>query len=271
MKLSIRQNMVPGQTLPEQLKNLAQFGFEGIELTPRDVTDWGKWLDETKRAFANSLIKPSILSGASGCLLDPNKEERDRAVASFKQMLELSAEIGAIGVICVPLLAITMSHGARPRIQDLSPLEGVQSLERNLFIELLKDIGKRAQEVGAYLIVEPLNRYESFWLNRLEEGVDICKAVGNPYVKIMADFFHMHIEESDIPQSILEAGEYIVNVHLADSNRLTPGNGHTDFKAGLAALKHIGYDKYMALECGIPGDVSVELPRCVRYLKGCMA
>jgi len=271
MKLSIRQNMVPGRTLPEQRKNLEQFGFEGIELTPRGVADWGEWLDETKQAFANSSVKPSILSGAEGCLLDPNKAERDRAVASFKQMLELSAEIGAIGVICVPLIAITMSHGARPRIQDLSPLESVQSLERNLFIELLKDIGKRAQEVGAYLIVEPLNRYESFWLNRLEEGIDICKAVGNPYVKIMADFFHMHIEESDIPQSILKAGEYIVNVHLADSNRLTPGNGHTDFKTGLAALKQIGYDKYMALECGIPGDAFVELPRCVRYLKECMA
>jgi len=267
MKLSIRQNMVPGQTLSEQLKNIEQFGFEGIELTPRDVTDWDEWLDETKRAFANSSVKPSILSGASGCLLDPNKEERELAAASFKQMLELSAEIGAIGVICAPLIAITMSRGERPRIQDLSPLENVQSLERNLFIELLKGIGKRAQEVGAYLIVEPLNRYESFWLNRLQEGVDICKAVGNPYLKIMADFFHMHIEEKDIPQSILEAGEYIVNVHLADSNRLTPGNGHTNFEAGLAALKRIGYDKYMALECGIPGNPLVELPRCVEYLR----
>ncbi|MEM2936505.1 MAG: sugar phosphate isomerase/epimerase, partial [Candidatus Bathyarchaeia archaeon] len=91
--------------------------------------------------------------------------------------------------------------------------------------------------------------------------------VGREHVKIMADFFHMSIEEADIPASIKKAADYIVHVHLADSNRLLPGHGHTDFKRGFAALKKIGYRNFMALECGIPGDPEIELPKCVKYLK----
>jgi sugar phosphate isomerase/epimerase len=83
----------------------------------------------------------------------------------------------------------------------------------------------------------------------------------------MADFFHMNIEEADIAKSIEDAGSYIMHVHLADSNRLLPGYGHTDFKSGFNALKKINYRNFMALECRIPGDPDIELPKCVKYLK----
>ena len=80
----------------------------------------------------------------------------------------------------------------------------------------------------------------------------------------------MSIEEANIPQAIQEAGELIWHVHLADSNRLLPGWGHTDFKAGFQALKKTDFDKYMALECGIPGAPEVDLPKTVEYLRGWM-
>ncbi|MBS7648555.1 sugar phosphate isomerase/epimerase, partial [Candidatus Bathyarchaeota archaeon] len=63
------------------------------------------------------------------------------------------------------------------------------------------------------------------------------------------------------------AGGYIMHVHLADSNRLLPGYGHTDFKSGFLSLKKIGYKNFMALECGIPGNPEEELPKCVKYLR----
>ena len=65
-------------------------------------------------------------------------------------------------------------------------------------------------------------------------------------------------------------GDAVYHIHQADSTRKLPGYGHTDFKSGFAALKKIGFDKYMALECGIPGDPEVELPKAVQYLKSCM-
>jgi len=270
MKLSIRQDMAPGNTLSDRLANLEELGFDGIELTPRNVTDWDGWVAEAKAAFAKSTVRPTIVeAGGGGCLLDPRREERDLAMEGLKRSLHCAAELGGIGVICVPLIAIRMSQGKRPRIPDLSPSASTYELERALFVELLGELGDYATKVGSYLILEPLNRYESFWLNRVEEGVELCKEVGSPGIMTMADFFHMHIEEADIPESIRQAKGYLANVHLADSNRQTPGNGFTNFRSGLAALKEIGYEHYMGLECGIPGDPWVELPKCVAYLREC--
>jgi sugar phosphate isomerase/epimerase len=88
------------------------------------------------------------------------------------------------------------------------------------------------------------------------------------HVKMMADFFHMSIEEADVSESLEQAIDYIVHIHLADSNRLLPGYGHTNFKPGFNILSKAGYKKFMALECRIQGDPDIELPECVAYLKG---
>ncbi len=124
-----------------------------------------------------------------------------------------------------------------------------------------------AGQEGVRIAFEPLNRYETHFLKTLDDAVDIAQRVDHPKVKIMADFFHMHIEETNTPEAIKRAGDWIAHVHLADNTRLLPGTGDTDFAAGFSALKEIGYGKYMALECGVPGDPDVELPKCTQYLK----
>jgi len=262
LKLSIRENMAPGRTLLEKFQNLRELGFDGIELTTS--SDLSK-LDEIKEAMKKTGIQPSITSARGGALLDARKEERDLAVQKHKEALTLAAEIGAVGVLSVPLIAVKM--GGRPRIPDLSPLAKTEELERKLLVELYREICEHAEKVGAYLIIEPLNRYEQWWPNTLADAVSICKEVGHPNCRIMADLFHMNIEEVDMAESIRQAGDYIVNVHLADSNRLTPGHGHTDFKSVFRALKDIGYSYFCALECGIPGDRVGELKRTVEYLR----
>ena len=74
-------------------------------------------------------------------------------------------------------------------------------------------------------------------IKTLNDGVEICKRVGSPNVAIMADFFHMSLEERNIPESIEAAGEYIRHVHLADSTRELPGYGHTDFAAEIRGVE----------------------------------
>ena len=258
MKLAAQEGMVPGRTLAEKLDNLEKYGYEGIEFGGGGLE--GRQ-DEIINATSQSKVKPStICAGFRGCPLDADKSQRDLAMSDMKELLKVAANIGAVGLIMVPIFG-------RPRISDLSPYKSARQLEMELLVTLLKELGDYAEEVGSIVLVEPLNRYETHLLNRLEQGVDVCKQVNSPNVKIMADFFHMSIEERDIPKSIEEAGEYIYHVHLADSTRLLPGYGHTDFQAGFAALKKIGYDKYMALECGVPGDGEVELPKSAAYMK----
>jgi sugar phosphate isomerase/epimerase len=141
-------------------------------------------------------------------------------------------------------------------------------IEREMVIALYRQAADRGEQLGTAIIVEPLNRYEQWWPCTVVQGVEICREVGSPGCRTMADLFHMNIEEPDIPAAIREAGsEFIYNVHLADSHRRLPGSGHTDFRAAFAALKAIGYDRYCGLECRIDGDPMTALRENVRYLR----
>ena len=87
---------------------------------------------------------------------------------------------------------------------------------------------------------------------------------------VMADFFHMDIEESDAPGAIEHVGGLIGHVHLADNQRKEPGSGDLDFVRNFRALKKIGFTGYMAFECGLTGPAEEALPRSVRFLRECL-
>ena len=258
MKLACQEGLVPGNSLPERLERLQAWGYEGIEF-------WGgglrERLPEVQSALQSGSVRAStVCAGFRGSPLDAEPRERECAVRDIKDLLYVAADIGAIGLIFVPIFG-------GPRIPDLRPLASPEQLEFDLLCLLLDDLAKTAEAAGTLLLLEPLNRYETHFIRRLEQAVAVCEKVAHPNLKIMADFFHMSIEEADIPLAIRNAGNWIAHVHLADSNRLLPGQGHTDFKSGFAALKEIGYTGYMALECGIMGDPLVELPKAAQFLK----
>jgi len=250
MKLSCQEGIVPGRDLNERLDNLAKYGFEAIEFRGSDL--YGR-AEEIIKATSGHQIKPSSISvGYRGCLLSDKKNERELAVSDIKQLLLIAKEIGALGLVTVPIVG-------EAQINDLSPNRNQRQLEEELLVVLLKELSDYAKELNTFIFLEPLNRYETHLINTLQQAVDICKKVDSPNVRVLADFFHMSIEERDIPTSIRAAGEYIYHVHLADSNRLLPGFGHTDFRAGFEALKSIGYKNYMAFEAGFPGEIRENL------------
>ncbi len=263
MKFSIRESMAPGRTITEKFENLAQMGFSGIEIVGSSTPDG---LEEILDASKATGIVPNIFSVGSGAILDARREERQVAIDNLKTSLAMCGQAGGVGVIVPPLIHVKMQ--GRPRIPDLSPLAGTSKLEFDLLAAIMRqDIVPHCEKVGACMVIEPLNRYEQWWPCTLAQGVEFCEAVGSEYVVIMADFFHMNIEDADFAASIRAAGKWIRNVHLADSQRLLPGYGHTAFGEPLRALQEIGYDDYLGFECGIPGDPFVELPKSMDYLR----
>jgi len=193
--------------------------------------------------------------------LGPSRKERETAIEGLKEKLKICAELGGVGVIVVPTFR-------EPKIPDLYPwCPDVKEIEKQILIEECKIVGKYADDIGAYVLLEPLNRYETHFINRLQQAIEICEAAGKEHVKIMGDLFHMSLEEADMPSSLEKAADYIRHIHLADSNRLPPGQGHTDFKSAFKALEKVRYKNFMALECRILGDPHEELPKSVRYLK----
>ncbi|MHC4336937.1 MAG: TIM barrel protein [Planctomycetota bacterium] len=114
--------------------------------------------------------------------------------------------------------------------------------------EGLGELGQKAAGCGVNLILEPLNRYETNLINRLGEGVEVIKSAKCENMFLLADLFHMNIEEESFAGTIREVGKYIGYVHFVDSNRRAAGMGHIDLAEVARALKEISYDGYVSAE-----------------------
>jgi sugar phosphate isomerase/epimerase len=160
-------------------------------------------------------------------LTDPDEAKRREALGFLTAMIEFGGRLGA------PAILGSMQGrwgGAVPRGQALDWLA-----------EALRTAAAAAAAHGVPFIYEPLNRYETNLLNRLADAAAWIEAEALENVVLLADFFHMNIEESDPAASIRAAGHHIGHVHFADSNRQAMGRGHTDPAPLVAALRDIGY------------------------------
>jgi D-psicose/D-tagatose/L-ribulose 3-epimerase len=123
-----------------------------------------------------------------------------------------------------------------------------QAKEFALVVKNLKVLAEYAAAKGVTLCVEPLNRFETDFLNTTDKGLKLVKAVGSPAVKLHLDTFHMNIEEKNQAAAILKAGKHLAHFHACGSDRGTPGGDHIDWKPIVAALKKIGYKGDVVIE-----------------------
>ena len=114
--------------------------------------------------------------------------------------------------------------------------------------DALEDLGAHAARYGVPLLYEPLNRYETNLINTVADGAALLGGLSTRNVRLLADLFHMNIEERDIAGAIRAGGEMIGHLHFVDSNRRAAGLGHIDYAPIVAALGDIGYDGYASAE-----------------------
>jgi sugar phosphate isomerase/epimerase len=256
--------LAPGATFAGKLEKLEAYGFDGVELSGAMLLSEGGF-EERRDALKGSRVKASSICGGFSCeLVHPDPKNRAVCVDAIKRLMSMCPELGAVGPISVPIF------NRMDRLPDLSPYRSRHQLEKELLIDLLGGIAEHGKAVGACMLLEPLNRYESNAIADIEEGAEIVRAVGSPFIRLIPDFFHMHIEQPDIPTSLRKVGDVIGHIHLADSTRKQPGSGSMDFRAGFAALRDVGYGGYMALECGLTGPADEVLPESVTYLRKCI-
>ena len=265
MKLSCQEGLIPGASFAEKLKNLEKYGFAGVELNGGALND-AAGLAERKAALKDSPIQASSICGGHPAeLIHGDPKRRQAASDALKKHLDYAAELGAVGPITVPIF------NGSDRISDLSPWKGRAEAEHELLLAMLRALIPHAEQVGATILLEPLNRYEANCLPRQKNGAEVVRALGSRGVRLMSDTFHMHIEEPNSPATLREVGDAIGHVHLADNTRLEPGSGDIDFGAIMVALKSVGYGGYMAFECGLSGPAAEVLPRSVSFLKQLIA
>ena len=120
----------------------------------------------------------------------------------------------------------------------------------------LKEAGKYAHDKGVFLAMEPLNRFETDFLNITKDAIRLINEVGSPALKIHLDSFHMSIEEKSLIRAILDAGDLLYHFHASENDRGAPGTGLIDWKSVKDALLAAHYDKYVVIESFTP-DVAI--------------
>lgn len=216
----------------------AALGYDGVELAllSADEVDIPRM---KKRLSATGLEIPCISSGqvfAADHLYftHPDSQVRDAAVKRIIEMIHLAAEFGA-----------RVNTG---RVRGLIHEGETIEIAKQRYLSCLDRCADVAESSGVELIVEPVNRYEVNFINTCEEGLEIVKQTGHSCVKLMPDLFHMNIEDASYREAFEMARCYISYVHVADSNRLAPGWGHTPFGEIFEILTDIGYNGYLTAE-----------------------
>ena len=228
------------EDLEQSMEKAAALGFDGIELftASADAIDpdhLGELLEKYQLQLAAvGTGAGKVLHGWT--LTDPDPEFRKKAISFISDMISFGAKFGAPAII--GSMQGSFGIGTSARLDH-----GFQH-----FCEGLDLLGEKAKQEGVFLLVEPLNRYETSGFNHLFAFDNFQSYMKTRNVKVLADLFHMNIEEDNLAQTILDYGKYIGHVHFADSNRKPMGLGHTDMKPIAAALKEIGYEGYVSAE-----------------------
>lgn len=137
---------------------------------------------------------------------------------------------------------------------------------RQQFIKLLKRMGPVAKKYDVVVVIEPLNKKESNIINTVAEGAEIVRAADRMNIKLLADFYHMALENEG-PQAVIEAGALIKHCHIAEKEgRAAPGTAGDDFTGYFKALKEINYTGAISIECRW-SDFDKQVPESIAYLK----
>jgi len=223
--------------LPAACRRAADLGFDGIEVFPpgADAVDPAA----LRKLLADTGLSLAAVGTGAGwvkhklTLTSPDPAVRAKAREFVGAVVEFAAGFGA------PAIIGSMQGRWDAQVDRETALAHLA--------DALAALGDRAASLGTFLLYEPLNRYETNLVNRLEDAGPLLARVGGS-VKLLADLFHMNIEEAGLADALRAMGSHVGHVHLADSNRRPAGSGHTDFAPVAAALREIGYAGYVSAE-----------------------
>ncbi|MEI6874959.1 MAG: sugar phosphate isomerase/epimerase family protein [Spirochaetota bacterium] len=232
-------------TSPFRTKDLVYFdkakslGYDLVEIPIESEKD----LDYSKAAAAyeRTGLKSSICAvmGAGRDPSHPDPEVQKGAIAYMKHCIDAAVTMKSVAVVG-PLYAAV---GRQWQATDAQRRKDLARCAKNLRI-----IGKYAEARGVVLALEPLNRFETSFINLMEQAVELMKMVDSPSVKLMIDTFHANIEEKSLGKAIELAGKNLVHVHANENDRGTPGTGNVAWAEVGAALKKVKYSGPLVIE-----------------------
>lgn len=269
IRLSCRLEVLPGDSVIHQVHAAKEFGFDGITLPGRFKS---RWLEPLRDCFQDSPLPMVAISlGFDGSLLSPSSKERLKCRDSLLGLFDLCAEFGARIFNLPPCLI----QDNPQRITASGEFNSIREHLDALLLEQLPALGDEAHKRGVDLLIEPVNQYESEYLNSIEHAGALCRQLDHSAIGFTVDFFHMQMEELHAHEAIRKAAAptesgYLPlrHVHVAENTRVEPGPGSLDIQPGFRALKEIGYHGWIEVECRrLSGPPTEVLPKSIEYLR----
>ncbi len=240
MQLAIH-NWMRAEPLEVTLKRISEIGYDYIEIQGEpsmyDTTEVKALLYKYNLKCYGSVTL--MLEERNLIAKDP--EQREMSVQYVKDIITMVSELGGQMVSVVPGTVGKVVPDGRPEE------------EWSWAIDSLKKCYEHAESHKVRLGIEPINRFETYFINRGAQALALAKEVGLN-CGVCLDIFHMNIEEEDYYETIRACGDRLVNFHVADNNRFAPGMGHLDWPKIISTLKSIGYDRVLSVEFAAPLD-----------------
>lgn len=219
--------------------HVASLGAEWFEVPLEDTS-------AIDYARAGAIIRDNGL-GVSVCaamgpdrdLIHPDQAIRDSGMAYIKHGIEATQQLGGTNFVG-PLYA------AVGRTWQMTDDE--RARDTDLLVKQLSELAAYAGDHGVVLCVEPLNRFETSFINLAAQAIEVIDRVDHPSCRVMLDTFHMNIEEQSLGDAIRAAGPRLHHFHACENDRGAPGSGHVPWDDIAGALQAIGYDGPIVIE-----------------------
>jgi D-psicose/D-tagatose/L-ribulose 3-epimerase len=240
MKFGVNTFLWTGNFGPEHfglLPKIKANGFDGIEVALIRPSDFKA--SEIRKAAAQNGLECTVCSVLPGelSLISPDAEVRRKTVEHLSECFQACAEAGA-KLIAGPLYSPVGYLPGRRRTAD----------EWKNAVDGYGQLGPILAANGVTACIEPLNRFETYFLNTTEDAVKLCGEINHPNVGILWDTFHANIEEKDSAKALRTTGRFLKHVHTCENDRGTPGSGHVDWKGVFEALRDMKYDGWLTIE-----------------------
>lgn len=222
----------PFEKTVERLKTL---GYDAIELSAEPESN----IDEICKVLSYYSLPCSSLCGIfppSRDLASSDEKTRRNAVDYVKGSIDMAVQTG-----CKTLIVVPSAVGAN------APDENYQ-ISWKTSQQSLKEAAEYAESRGVYLALEAINRFETYLVNNISTSRRFVEEVNHPNLKMMADLFHMNIEERNIADALNEAAPYLIHMHLADNTREPIGMGQIELQTVFKTLNKIHYEHFLTME-----------------------
>lgn len=219
------------------LPRLKERGFDGVEIARFDFN--GFPVADVRRALESNALGCTFCSALTGSLslISDDASVRSAARKFLEDGIRIAADLGA-KIFTGPFLSPVGYLPGRRRTEE----------EWRRAVEGLQSLGPVLAANDVTLAIEPLNRFETYFLNTAADAVALCEAVEDPRVGVLLDTFHANIEEKQIGEAFRSLGRHLKHVHTCENDRGIPGSGHVEWKDVFSALQAVGYDGWLVIE-----------------------